>query len=270
MKNIVSPKHGVCTQTFQGVIPALVNTRATWVYSWLETMPAMFATLPSEGVQYVPMVSRTRNLERALSLQWVRKYLDSQPTIMAFNEIDRPDQADMSPQVAVDNYAALIEMYGRQDRVWVSPSVSANAERAGGPFETFMTLAERRKLPVDAISIHTYPGWRQAANFRPRALANAALKYIDSVHAKYQRPIWVTEMAVVDFSTPGGPTWASVDVQREFMQLLLPELQNRSFVDRYAWFRLQLKEDDRARVVGLADTDTGDLTPLGAEYARLA
>ena len=236
--------------------------KARWVYSWVETRPSALAQLPPD-VEYIPMVARASHLERALTLPWVKAYLQDQKTIMAMNEIDRPDQANMSPEVAVEGYSKLLAVYGIQSRTWVSPSVSANADRKDGPFDRFMVLAAQRGLPVDAVSIHCYPGWRQAANFSAPALAQAALRYVDAVYARYQLPIWVTEMGAVDFSTPGGATWAPVPVQQEFVRLLVPELERRSYVARYAWYRLSTKLDAKF-TAGLYDN--GVLTNLGQTY----
>jgi len=268
LRSVTSMKHGVGSVSFPGVVPALTSIKARWLYSWVETRPSSLSLLPPD-VEYIPMVARASHLERALTLPWVVKYLQGQNTIMAMNEIDRPDQANMSPEVAIEGYSKLVALYGRQDRTWVSPSVSANAERAGGPFERFMVLADQRGLPVDAVSIHCYPGWKQAATFSAPALAAAALRYIDGVYAKYQRPIWITEVAVVDFSTPGGATWAPLSIQKDFMALLLPQLQARSYVSRYAWYRLSTKTDPKY-TAGLALPDTGVLTDLGQTYASLA
>jgi hypothetical protein len=92
------------------------------------------------------------------------------------------------------------------------------------------------------------------------------LKQIDAIHAKYQKPIWVTEFAVADWEGKhiGG---YDVNLVSKFMKDACAGLEARDFVERYTWKTRNLA-DIHLGTSSLFNDD-GTLTALGVIYAAL-
>jgi hypothetical protein len=92
------------------------------------------------------------------------------------------------------------------------------------------------------------------------------LKQIDAIWVKYQKPIWVTEFAVADWTGkyPGG---YDVNLVQEFMKGACAGLESRDFVERYTW-KTRTLADANLGTSSLFNDD-GTLTALGAIYAAL-
>ena len=93
----------------------------------------------------------------------------------------------------------------------------------------------------------------------------AFLNHIDGLYATYNLPIWITEFAVRDgnAATPEDNIYTDQQVYN-FMAEVLPGLESRSFVERYAWFH---SPRDNAFVTSSAlFENNGELTRLGRLY----
>ena len=169
-------------------------------------------------------------------------------TILGFNEPDKKNQGDLSVSDALDHWPTLMESGLRlgspacvhPDKEWM---------------KEFMAGVEERDLRVDFICMHSYTG----------ASADAFIRRLESVHKLYDRPIWITEFAVGD--------WTASNVQEnkfkpekvlEFMEELLPRLEALDYVERYAWF--PAGTDNPALGTSALFDKEGNLTPLGECY----
>jgi len=149
------------------------------------------------------------------------------------------------------------------------PEISELAEEIGSPapsgalgpwFDEFFHLVGKQGLKLDFMALHLYSP----------PDAEAFLRKIDAVYEKYQLPIWITEFAVADWEAlkkPNGNRYSEDEVLA-FMQAVLPELEKRSYVVRYAWFGASnyALEHEEVRTSRLFEKD-GSLTPLGRYYA---
>jgi len=61
-------------------------------------------------------------------------------------------------------------------------------------------------------------------------------RYLVATHARYRRPIWLTEFALINFSH--GETFPTPGQQAAFVTAAAKMLQGLSYVHRYAWFAL--------------------------------
>ncbi len=222
-----------------------------WYYTW---KPFPIEGVPTE--KFVPMLWGGKK----------NQYFDRQiaelrrggrvPVLLAINEPNKTDQANMS----VDEVA----------RLW--PEISALADSVSSPapagvlgpwFDRFYKVAKSRGLKMDFMAVHLY-GPPDAARF---------LQKIDAVYEKYRMPIWITEFAVADWEalTKPNKNRYSEDEVLDFMKTVLPELEKRPYVVRYAWFGAEdyARTHEEVRTSRLFEKD-GSLTPLGHYYAEFA
>lgn len=220
-----------------------------WYYTW--------KPWPIEGAkaEFVPMIwGGPRTGEHLAALQEKARV----PALLVINEPNKTDQANMSVEEVV--------------RLW--PAFEPLAERLSSPapagvlgpwFDKFHRMAKARGLRYEFMAVHLY-GPPDPEKF---------LAKIDAVYEKYRLPIWITEFAVADWDAAPKNCRGDCPQNRyseaqvlAFMQAVLPELEKRSYVERYAWFgagRHSLSHE-QVRTSRLFERD-GRLTPLGCFYA---
>lgn len=221
-------------------IPAV---NATWCYTWGSDKPG---NTPS-NVEFVPMQWGYYGGDNTGWLNGVK----SQPgvkSILAFNEPDHTDQANLSVDQAMVGYRYMANL-----GFPIGSPAAANA--TGGWMQDFMNRVAGENLRMDYVTVHCYI--RDPWQF---------LNYIDQVHNLYwQHPLWITEFAPADWS---GTNPVSDDEAANFMKIVVPELNRRWYVDRYAWYSGAAHGTWTLGSAALVDYD-GSLTPLGRLYARM-
>lgn len=217
-----------------------------WYYTW--------KLQPIDGVaaeKFVPMVWGGRHLEKQLS---VLKARGTVPVLLGFNEPNKRDQANMSVQKAILSWSQLEPLAGRLG----SP---APAGVLGPWFDNFYNMVRKKGLKMDFMAVHLY-GPPDPQKF---------LAKLDAVYEKYHLPIWITEFAVADWSAKGksGSNRYSEEEVLAFMKSVLPELEKRQYVERYAWFGAgnHALTHEQVRTSRLFEKD-GTLTPLGKYYSQ--
>ncbi len=243
----------------KGIAAADLNATETinalnvaWYYTW---SPNPIKGIASE--KFVPMLrSRGGSLlnEQISSFRRQGKI----PILLALNEPNKTEGDDMSVEEVI--------------RVW--PEISSLADKISAPapagvlgpwFDKFYKMAKARDYKVDFMAVHFYSP-PDAKHF---------LSKIDQMYEKYHLPIWITEFAVADFSA--SKKNCRVDCENKyteqqvlaFMKEVLPELEKRSYVARYAWFgsgKFSFSHE-QVRTSSLFDKN-GNLTELGKFYAN--
>ncbi|MCO8273101.1 sigma-70 family RNA polymerase sigma factor [Actinoplanes sp. TRM 88003] len=214
-----SKKKGVGVWEFAAAEPALDDVGAAWYYNWSSTNRSMPG--PAD-VEFVPMIWGQKNVTDA-TLAEAKKEGD---VLLGFNEPDMGGQANMTVEAALDAWPKL-EATGQR---LGSPAVAFGGDTKGGWLDRFMTGAEQKGYRVDFITLHWY-----GSDFSSASI-NQFLGYVDAVHKRYNKPIWVTEYGLMNFSgTPKYPTQAQLVT---FINGSTKGMQKRSFVERYAWFGL--------------------------------
>jgi RNA polymerase sigma factor (sigma-70 family) len=214
-----SAKKGVGVWKFTGSKAALKNVGAGWYYDWA----AQNDEIPGPaGVEFVPMIWGRQNVTSA-TLKQAKAEGD---VLLGFNEPDIGGQANMSVE---DALAAWPQLQATGMRL-VSPAVAFGGDTAGGWLDRFMSGAQAKGLRVDAIALHWY-----GSDFS-EAAAGQFLGYVDAVHKRYNKPIWITEFGLMNFS--GSPKYPSDAQKVAFIKSATAGLQKRTFVERYAWFGL--------------------------------
>lgn len=234
---------GVSVTSFGGASAAIKGVGASWYYTWASTTGD---TARPEGVEFVPMIwgadaVNSKDLDNATR---------EGKQLLGFNEPDMPGQADMPAARALELWPKL---EGTGLRLG-APSVAYGADQSGSWFDQFMTGAGERGLRVDFIPLHWY-----GADFGPDAVDHLR-GYLEAVHARWKKPIWLTEYALTDF-TGSSPRYPSEAEQTAFVKSVVPMLGSLSFLERHAWFTLSTD----ASPTGLCGKD-GALNATGRAY----
>ncbi len=232
-------KKGVSAANHPGVRTALGDVGAGWFYTWASDKQGIDNPPSSE---FVPMIWGQGSVNPTQLNQ--AKSLGS--TLLAFNEPDMAAQANMSVERALDLWPQL---QGTGMRLG-APAVAFGGDRAGGWLDRFMSGAAARGHRVDFIPLHWY-----GSDFSTAATDH--LKgYLQAVHNRYRKPIWLTEYALIDFTT-STPRYPSSDQQATFARNSAAMLQGLSFVERYSWFTLSTSTHRTGLYTGTTPNATG-------------
>ncbi len=217
---------------------------AHWMYSWGNVVRD---EIP-ENVEFVPMFwgkgsVNQDNIDRIKQLVADGKV----KYVLGFNEPDGADQANMT----VDEAIALWPELEKIGVPLVSPA-TVNPNNAW--MQEFMSKADALGLRIDYVAVHHYGG----------TSVSGFINKLKDTHQQYNRPIWITEFAVADWSatTPENNKYTEAQV-RQFMGQVLTALDNIDYVFRYAWFD---GKNAPLHPSALFDEDA-NITPLGELYA---
>jgi hypothetical protein len=220
----------------------------TWYYTW---KPYPLAGAPLE--KFVPMVSGERGgrlFEEHLAYQ---KTQGRVPYLLVFNVPNKEQHANKS-------VAEVIALWPQVEGLADNLSTPAPSNPTRRWFVRFFEKAKELGLKMDFMAVHFY------TPPDPELFLNQ----VDATYRKYRMPIWITEFAVADWAAmdrPGTNRYSEQQVL-EFMSAVLPELEKRPYVVRYAWFGAGdywLKHEE-VRTSRLFEKD-GVLTKLGRFYA---
>ncbi len=205
-------------------------SNASWYYRWWHEKPPSAAGTLSE---FVPLIKFPNNLQNKLNI--VANFSDVD-TLLYLNEPERANQSN----VTVND--ALTQWYDVQaalpNHKLVSPGVSDDA--AGISWLTnFMNVVETRNantdpnddMRVDSIAFH----WYGASNPNAVSAANNFLNRVEWYHTTFNRPVWITEFAMHDWEGD-NLTSEMIQANAQFLEIVLPELESRSYVERYSYY----------------------------------
>jgi hypothetical protein len=213
-------RKGVSLNPFDGASQALADSGVSWYFNWTSSSSGV---TPPQGVEYVPMIWGPGSVTDGQLADAKREGT----TLLGFNEPDLASQADMSPEQALDLWPRLQATGLRLG----APAVSHDADVPGGWLDRFMQGAAQRGLRVDFIPLHWY-----GADFGPDA-AGQLRAYLERVHDRYHKPVWLTEYGLIDFSQ-GTPRYPSPQQEADFVKASTQMLDGLDYVERYAWFTL--------------------------------
>jgi len=244
-------------------------SRASWWYNWHtqsnhEKGPN-YCTCSSEcgpepeSPSFVPMVWGYHS-NQSWHDDITDPVADKYPIILGFNEPDRGNRAfgaDLSPEEAAAAWIELQELY--PEKILVSPAP------AGGKtswFDPFFEACERLGCRIDYLATHDY------ADYDNNQVENVMQK-LETLYNRYGRKIWLTEFALC----------CTHDVQdvKNFVQGIIPRLEEADFVYRYSWFITRYSHDGGngghwfldGSVNALFEPDSDELSPVGKLYNKL-
>ena len=231
--------------------PEKINAlNVSWYYTW--------KTEPINGVvgsEFVPMLFGRDKLDK--QIQTIRSR-GKAPVLLAFNEPNRKKNA-ISVEQVIRRWPEISELADS-----ISGPGTANGNVSESWFKKFFRMSKTKNLKFDFMAVHIYMS-PDAKKF---------LERLDALHDKYQMPIWITEFAARDLD---AAQWkCKVDCNNRyseeevlnFMKIVLPELEKREYIVRYAWFGAGKRSHQReqVRTSRLFEKD-GSLTLLGKYYA---
>lgn len=235
-------------------VSKLQALNVSWTYGWSPWVPASTPTLDS-----VPMVARpsdaTSTVIKALTQG---RIAGSYHELLGFNEPDSAKQANMTPQQAIDLWPML-------ESTGLPLGSPAPADVTDGWLDQFMTLAAHAGRRVDFIALHFYVDFTD-----PTAVARIK-STVQSVHDRYGKPVWVTEIGTVDIRPWGlkmvsAPTPAAAQTFLTAVTTMFASIP--TVVARYAWFADNCWSTTQYQPSSLYD-GSDRLTALGQAFSRV-
>ncbi|WP_039913223.1 glycosyl hydrolase [Cellvibrio mixtus] len=219
-----SKKRGLGYGTHSVEDLAVISKGISWWYNWSHSPDlAVKDVYQQYGVEFVPMAWNGNFNDQAM-----RAYIAAHPDvkyILAFNEPNFIDQANMTPSQAVAQWPrleAIANEFGLKI-VSVAMNYCGNCVTENGTtyyspfdyFDDFFRLCPTCK--VDAISIHAY-----------MPDVNGVEWYVNEFK-KYGKPIWMTEFSAWE-------TVKTLDDQKRMLIQVVDSFENNADMQRYAWF----------------------------------
>jgi|GEM_PF-3880572 len=223
-----------------GNIQNAAKVGATWAYDWGAGMPKMPA-----GVEYVPMSWGYYGGSKTSTVTWATNLKNAGAKhLLTFNEPNSTSQSNLSVASALQGYSFL----SAGPLPLVSPACTDDNVTW---MQQFMAGVAAQSLNCEAVAVHCY--------LRD---PHAFLTYIDGIHSRYGKPLWITEFAPTDWASP---TSVSVAEVVNFIKIAIPGLQSRSYVARYSWYCGTLPGPNVLGTAALFNAD-GSLTAAGIAY----
>ena len=220
------PKRGLGATVSPSANGALVGgMNSNWYYTWGRTLPADHTARKGE---FIPMAWNGSSVTNPTSFAQLTSH--SSEYIMAFNEPERAEQANMTVAQAIALWPQLMAT----GKKLVSPGVGDDTSGKAW-LDSFMSEINRLNYRVDAIAMHWYGNTRNGASS-----ANGFISRVDYFHNRYlnnagqKYPIWVTEFGGIDWTNGADPVTPAMN--EAFLSAALPLLDSRAHVHKYAWF----------------------------------
>lgn len=252
-----SPKRGVSFNFGQlpdNDIP-LLGPACSWSYNWgSSTSNQAFQLFEQYDMDFCPMAWNANWNENTF-----RQFKQLHPEceyILAYNEPNLTDQANMIPSKAAEDWPRLVAIAKELNMKLIAPAM--NYGTLDGYHDPWKWYDEFFSQPgvswddVDGIALHCYMGSAQAMK-----------GFVDGFK-KYGKPIWLTEFC----------NWAnnniSADAQMKYLVEALNLLEADDAVFRYAWFIPRGNGDAQCHNSLLMSQKPFGLTDLGKVFVNMS
>ncbi len=151
--------------------------------------------------------------------------------ILAFNEPDdcNGQSGQYGNMCVVDTSLTYYKNLLKSGLRMVSPACRQDA--VFNWLNEFNSKAIDENIRIDVIAVHWYD-WgsnpQNSPNANPQDVFNRFVNYLESVYQMYGLPIWITEFN----ANRHRNEW----VHRQFLQLVLPFLEETDYIERYSFF----------------------------------
>ena len=251
-----SPKRGIGfdQSKMRSADFSALSSTVSWGYCWgTSTWHDTFGN----GVAFVPMA-----WNGTYDAADLRTYLTAHPEteyLLAFNEPNFSDQANMTPSAAATAWSGLQTIADEFGLKLVSPApnwcgycVEENGTTYNSPYDwlrDFFALCTDCR--VDYIAVHFYMGSRDAVKGS-----------IEQLYNQFHKPIWLTEF---NMDKNGMGDNGTADEQRAFMVDMIDWMEQDPRIFRYAWFLAR-----GGILPDLLTSKAGGLSLLGNVYANMS
>lgn len=193
----------------------------SWAYNWGPAPSAAIGSeLDSYQIDFIPMAwNASYNKER------IREYVQAHPNcryLLAYNEPNLTDQANMTPQQVATTWPALKAFAKENGLLLVAPAMNyGTLADYSDPVKWLDDFFECEGVSINdvaALALHCYMG------------SAGAMKSFINRFDKYGKPIWMTE-----FCGWESPVNSASDQLRYMSEVILMQ-EKDSRVERYAWF----------------------------------
>lgn len=233
----------------------LLAPGTSWYYNWANDVSAQLdAATTAQGMKFYPMTwNGSFNKDR------IRAYKAKHPDceyILAYNEPNLTDQANMTPQQAAAIFPEVKALADELNMKIISPAMNygtlANYHDPIKWLDEFFELIPLEYF--DGIAIHCYMA------------SPAAFKNYVRMFKKYGKPIWMTEFCAWE------PNISNVNQQMRYMTDVINYMEASPDVFRYAWFipRWSGAVDSYPFMQLLTRTTPFALTPLGEVFVNMS
>lgn len=243
---------------------------AEWMYRWSNELPADVSTFHGE---YVPMIWSANTSNANSKIDVILSYANDLGVdyVLGFNEPERVNQANMSVAQAIDVWDIMTDRFEGTGIKLVSPAGSGGEGEAW--LADFMGIVDSRNadanpnndLRVDEIAFHWYGNVNPA---NPVQSANNFLAAVDRHWNTYGLPVWITEFAGLDFGDDDVTSPDLIAANAAFLDVVVPQLESRSYVNRYAWWQYGQSDNGEQDDTRLIEQSSGIWTPtvIGDQY----
>ncbi|GHT14378.1 hypothetical protein AGMMS4956_12090 [Bacteroidia bacterium] len=252
-----SSKRGLCFNTLYAQDFAVVQSRVSWMYNWGTSYNSTLEEAAAASqILYFPMLWNDVSNSGKTA---IRKYKESHPEceyILAFNEPNLTDQANMTPTQAAAKWAAVKDLATELGMKIVAPAMNygtlANYSDPVVWLDEFFAIDGVSIDDVDALALHCYMN-----------SPSAVKSYVERFR-KYNKPIWMTEFCAWE----GNRT---AEQQREFMSDILNYFENDPIIERYSWFMYEGNPAANPQyALRPSGNRNGELTDLGKVYINMS
>ncbi|WP_163318751.1 glycosyl hydrolase [Dysgonomonas sp. 520] len=232
----------------------LLAPAISWSYNWGPDQSASYSEpFKNNNIDYFPMA-----WNGGYSPSRIRAYKAAHPEckyILAFNEPNLTDQANMTPQKAAEYWPAFRALATELGMKIISPAM--NYGTLAGYSDPIKWLDEFFTLvplsDIDGISIHCY-----------MTNPSATKSYIERFK-KYGKPIWMTEFCAWEGAT------VSPDGQMKYMCDIINYMECDPDIERYAWFIPRLAKGEKKPYMELLERSLPSrLTAIGEVFVNMS
>jgi hypothetical protein len=227
----------------------------SWWYNWdfRPDQELRAGSYRDAGVEFVPMIWGAAS-DRVAAKAAIG---DDAKVLLAFNEPNFGDQANLSAKAAAALWPELSAIADAKGLRLVSPAVNfcgGNCQDTD-PFHYLDAFfAACAGCRVDAVAIHIYVGCSPTGDNKAEWL----IQHVESYKKRFAQPLWLTEFACDSAKNAGE--------QQAFLEDAVAYLEAEPRIERYAWFSGRASNVPYVNLLA----ESGQLTALGKAYVSAA
>jgi hypothetical protein len=188
-----------------------------WYYNW-RSDEIWHGVQRRRSVEFVPMIHGADDVDAPI------RSTHPPRALLGFNEPDGHGGSHQAGMSVAEAVALWPRLEARGLRLGSPATTQGQTLGPGSWQKRFMDEVDRAGLRVDFMAVHYYSTNGSVREFR---------EWLVAVYREYERPIWVTEFARIDWNRPDQVSYAD---NADFASEAIRMMKTLPFVERYAWF----------------------------------